>query len=38
MTVSGHLRLDVHGFGLVVLGQAVWFITVGTLLWRLKEE
>lgn len=26
---SGHLRLDVHGFGLVVLAQAVWFITAG---------
>ena len=35
---SGHLRLNVHGFGLVVLGQAVWFIIVGTLLWRLPEK
>jgi len=26
---SGHLRLDVHGFGLVVVAQAVWFITTG---------
>jgi len=28
--VSGHLRLDVHGMGAVVLGQAIWFILVGT--------
>lgn len=27
--LSGHLRLDVHGFGAVVLGQAVWFILIG---------
>jgi hypothetical protein len=26
---SGHLRLDVHGMGAVVLGQAIWFIVVG---------
>lgn len=26
---SGHLTLDVHGFGAVVLGQAVWLIMVG---------
>jgi hypothetical protein len=32
--LSGHLRLNVHGFGLVVLGQAAWFITAGVLLWR----
>ncbi len=32
--VSGHLRLDVHGFGAVVLGQAVWWITAGVLLRR----
>ncbi len=31
---SGHLSLDVHGFGLVVLGQAVWFIGLGVLLRR----
>jgi hypothetical protein len=35
--MSGHLRLDVHGFGLVVFIQAVWYISVGVLLWRLKE-
>src|SRR5262245_39654392 len=32
--LSGHLRLDVHGFGLVVLVQSVWFVSVGVLLWR----
>lgn len=30
----GHLRLDVHGFGAVVLCQGLWMITVGTLLVR----
>lgn len=34
--LSGHLRLNVHGFGLVVLGQAVWFISAGVLLWKEK--
>ena len=32
--VAGQLPLDVHGFGLVVLAQAVWFIVVGSLLCR----
>ncbi|HUD65148.1 MAG TPA: hypothetical protein VMQ17_11245 [Candidatus Sulfotelmatobacter sp.] len=32
--LSGHLRLNVHGFGLVVLGQAVWFVIVGVTLCR----
>ena len=35
---SGHLHFDVHGFGMVVLGQAVWFIVVGALLWRLPGK
>ncbi len=26
----GHLRLDVHGMAVVALGQAVWFILVGS--------
>jgi hypothetical protein len=34
--VSG-LRLDPHGAGSLILGQSLWFIAVGTLLWRLKE-
>jgi hypothetical protein len=36
--VSGHLRLNVHGFGLVILGQAIWFICCGVRLWRFKEQ
>ena len=32
--LSGHLRLDVHGFGIVVLLQAVWLIWIGVLLGR----
>ena len=36
--MSGHLRLNVHGFGMVILGQAIWFITSGVLLWRFKEQ
>jgi hypothetical protein len=32
--VSGHLRLDVHGFGLVAITQAIWAIAAGVSLWR----
>jgi hypothetical protein len=35
--VSG-LRLDPHGAGLLILGQSLWFIVVGTLLWRFKDK
>jgi len=35
--LSGHLRLGVHGIGLVVLGQAVWFVVAGVRLWRLGK-
>jgi hypothetical protein len=31
--LSGHVRLDVHGFGAIVLGQAIWFVILGILLW-----
>ena len=31
---SGRLALDVHGFGAVVLGQAIWFVIAGVLLWN----
>jgi hypothetical protein len=34
--VSGELQLGKHGFGIVVLGQATWFMTAGWLLWRLN--
>ncbi|WP_420128421.1 hypothetical protein [Longimicrobium sp.] len=33
---SGHLALDVHGFGGVVLGQSIWVIMVGAELRRTK--
>lgn len=36
MLFSGHLRLDVHGFGAVVLGQAVWLIWIGIELRRAR--
>jgi hypothetical protein len=32
--LSGHLPLSVHGFGLVVLAQAVWFVVVGVQMMR----
>jgi hypothetical protein len=32
---SGHLRLGVHGFGIVVLTESIWFVSAGILLWRL---
>jgi hypothetical protein len=33
---SGRLGMDVHGFGAVVLGQAIWFVTAGVLLRRVS--
>jgi hypothetical protein len=36
--MSGGLSLDVHGFGLVVVSQAIWFIVVGILLLRSREN
>lgn len=36
--LSGHIRLNVHGFGMVVFSQAVWFISAGVLLWKEKQE
>jgi hypothetical protein len=35
--ISGALSLDVHGFGLVIFSQAIWFIVIGILLLRSKE-
>jgi hypothetical protein len=32
--MTGGLSLDVHGFGLVIFGQAIWFIVAGILLCR----
>lgn len=31
---SGHLKLGVHGFGMIVLCQAIWYIAIGVGLWR----
>jgi hypothetical protein len=31
---SGHLPLDVHGFGAVMLGQSIWFVIAGAVLWN----
>ena len=36
--VSGHLRMDVHGMGAVVLGQAIWFIVAGTEMYSAGKE
>lgn len=32
---AGHLHLDVHGFGLLVLAQSAWLVWVGLLLCRV---
>lgn len=34
---SGHLRLDVHGFGAVTLLEAVWLVGAGVVLWRMES-
>jgi hypothetical protein len=34
---SGHVRLDVHGFGAVVLLQGIWLIAVGAALYRTSR-
>jgi hypothetical protein len=36
VVASGRVPMDVHGFGAIVLGQAIWFIIAGTLLWGLN--
>jgi hypothetical protein len=35
--ITGGLSLDVHGFGLIIFSQAIWFIVIGVLLLRSKE-
>jgi hypothetical protein len=35
---SGYLPLDVHHFGAVVLGQAVWFVNAGMMLLRRNDQ
>ena len=32
--LAGHLRMNVHGFGVVVVGQGLWMTWTGVLLWR----
>jgi hypothetical protein len=34
--LAGGLALDVHGFGLIVLAQAIWFCSVGARLYRFS--
>lgn len=34
---SGRLQLDAHGFGIVILGQSLWFVIAGTLLWQCSD-
>ena len=31
---AGHLRVDVHGFGIVTFAQSAWLLWVGALLLR----
>lgn len=32
--LSGYLRLDIHGFGAVILLNGVWYISTGVFLWK----
>jgi hypothetical protein len=36
--ITGGLRLDVHGFGLIIFGQAIWFVVAGIHLWRARPN
>jgi hypothetical protein len=36
--ISGILGLDVHGFGLIVFSQSIWFIVAGILLLRSDKH
>ena len=31
------LKMDAHGFGLVIFGEGIWLVTVGILLMRANE-
>jgi hypothetical protein len=35
---SGHLKLDVHGFGLVMFGQGVWIILVAIFMFKSEKS
>lgn len=34
LVAVGHLRLDIHGFAAILLGQAAWLVAVAGVLWR----
>lgn len=36
--LSGHLRMNVHGFGILVFAQSVWIILLGVFLCRQKDS
>jgi hypothetical protein len=36
--LSGHIRMDPHGFGLVILLQAFWMAVVGVPMLRASRE
>lgn len=38
IAVASGLRLDPHGAGSLILGQSLWFIVVGIMLWKFKQK
>lgn len=36
--LSGHIRLDVHGFGAIILAQAIWWIIAGVQLRKRAQD
>ena len=36
--LSGHIQMDAHGFGLIALTQAIWFVVAGILLARSESS
>ena len=34
LLLSGHLQLDIHGFGVVILLNGIWYIGTGIVLWK----
>lgn len=37
LLLPGHLQLDIHGFGLVILLNGVWYIATGIVLWKTNN-
>ena len=35
---SGHVKLGVHGFGMIVVAESIWYVIVGVMLMRMQEE